>query len=129
RCCSGLVDVSGQQLVLASNVFVDIHRATTSARRLLTDTGRCEDILTAATRADLSADLLPDWYDDDWILAEREQYHHLRLYALDAMCTRLTSGGRYGEAVDAGLAAVRADPLRESAHHALIMAHLAAGNR
>ncbi|MEV7548300.1 bacterial transcriptional activator domain-containing protein [Amycolatopsis sp. NPDC089917] len=45
------------------------------------------------------------------------------------MAKRLTTAGRYGEAVAAGLAAVRAEPLRESAHQALIDAHLAAGNR
>ena len=32
-------------------------------------------------------------------------------------------------AVEAGLAAVAAEPLRESAHRALIAAHLAEGNR
>jgi DNA-binding SARP family transcriptional activator len=62
------------------------------------------------------------------VLAERERFHHLRLHALEALCDRLTAAGRYGEAVDAGLAAVRAEPLRESAHRALIKAHLAEGN-
>jgi DNA-binding SARP family transcriptional activator len=32
-------------------------------------------------------------------------------------------------AIEAGLAAVRADPLRESAHRVLIEAHLLEGNR
>jgi DNA-binding SARP family transcriptional activator len=45
------------------------------------------------------------------------------------MCARLTSTGRFGEAIDAGLAAVHGEPLRESAHYILIKAHLAAGNR
>lgn len=36
---------------------------------------------------------------------------------------------RYGEAVSAALAAVSADPLRESAHRTLIGAYLAEGNR
>jgi len=63
------------------------------------------------------------------VIVERDRYHQLRLYALEAMCKRLTSSGRYGEAVDAGLAAVRAEPLRESAHEVLIRAHLAVGNR
>jgi DNA-binding SARP family transcriptional activator len=44
------------------------------------------------------------------------------------MCTRLTELERYGEAVDVGLAAVGADPLRESARVALIAAHFAEGN-
>jgi DNA-binding SARP family transcriptional activator len=41
----------------------------------------------------------------------------------------LSSAGRHGEAVEAGLAVVSAEPLRESAHRALISAHLAEGNR
>ena len=45
------------------------------------------------------------------------------------MANRLTALHRHGEAVVAGLAAVHAEPLRESAHRALIVAHLAAGNR
>ena len=101
----------------------------TRAHQLLDNATACHDILTTATQADLSADLLPDWYDDDWVLVEREQYHQLRLHALEAMCARLTSIGRFGQAVQAGLAAVQGEPLRESAHYILIKAHLAAGNR
>ena len=48
---------------------------------------------------------------------------------LHAMCARLATARRYGETVRACLAAVRAERLRESAHHALIQALLAQGNR
>ena len=41
---------------------------------------------------------------------ERERFHQLRLHALEALCDRLTTAGRYGEAIDAGLAAVTAEP-------------------
>jgi DNA-binding SARP family transcriptional activator len=37
--------------------------------------------------------------------------------------------GHFDRALQSGLAAVRADPLRESAHRAVIAAHLAEGNR
>jgi Bacterial transcriptional activator domain len=40
----------------------------------------------------------------------------------------LTGAGRFGAAVQAGLAAVAGEPLRESAHRTLIRAHLAEGN-
>ena len=89
----------------------------------------CDDLLTAATRACLSVDLLPSWYDDDWVVLEREQFHQLWLHALEAMCERLIVARRYGEAVDAALAVVCTEPLRESAQQALIRAYLAAGNR
>jgi hypothetical protein len=67
----------------------------------------------------LSADLLPGWYDD-WVLSEAEDWRQLRLHALEALADRLTATGRWGEAADAAGAAVRAEPLRESANAALI---------
>ena len=75
----------------------------------------------------LSADLLPDWYDD-WALIEREQYRQLRLRALDGRSSRLIAAGRYADALEAGLAAVAGEPLRESAHRAVVQVHLAEGN-
>jgi DNA-binding SARP family transcriptional activator len=124
-----VIDASAQEMALAGNISVDIHDAMARAHQLLDKTCLCEDILNRQTRDELSADLLPDWSDNEWVLIEQEQYHQLRLYALEAMAKRLTSAGRHGEAVAAGLSAVRAEPLRESAHRALIGAHLAAGNR
>ena len=59
---------------------------------------------------------------------ERESYHQLRLRALEALCRRLTAKERFGQAVQAGLAAVSGEPLRESARLALIEAHLAERN-
>jgi DNA-binding SARP family transcriptional activator len=75
----------------------------------------------------LGRDLLPDWYED-WVVMERERFRQLRLHALEALCRRLTESGRFGAAVQAGLAAVAGEPLRESAHRTLIRAHLAEGN-
>src|ERR687898_893897 len=74
-----------------------------------------------------SGELLPDWYDD-WLEIERERFRQLRLSALERLCIELTADGRFPEAVQAGVAAVAADRLRESAHRVLIAAHLAAGN-
>jgi DNA-binding SARP family transcriptional activator len=73
------------------------------------------------------ADLLPTW-DDDWLLIERERIRQLRIHALDALSACLTAAGRYNDGVAAGLASVEAEPLRETAHRAVIMAHLAEGN-
>ncbi|MGK3208016.1 AfsR/SARP family transcriptional regulator [Amycolatopsis sp. MEPSY49] len=124
-----VIDASVHEMALAGNISVDIHDAVARAHRLLDKSCLCDDILNRQTRDDLSADLLPEWSDNEWVLIEQEQYHQLRLYALEAMAKRLTTAGRHGEAVAAGLAAVRAEPLRESAHRVLIDAHLAAGNR
>src|SRR5215470_4796883 len=124
-----IINASTQEMVIANHIHIDIHDAVARAHRLLDGAHPCDDILTTRTRAALSADLLPDWSDDEWVLIEQEQYHQLRLHALEAMSERLTAAGRHGEAVAAGLAAVQAEPLRESAHRVLIKAHLAAGNR
>jgi len=74
-----------------------------------------------------SAELLPDWYDD-WVVNERERFRQLRVHALERLCERLTSEQRFTEAVETGLAAVEGEPLRESAHRALIRVHLAEEN-
>lgn len=123
--CRRVVDQSAQDLRLV-DIQVDLRNATALAQRLMDRTQDCaEGQLGSSARMQLSSDLLPTWYDDDWVLVERERFYQLRLHALEALCDRLVTAGRHGEAIDAGLAAVAAEPLRESAHRALIKAHLA----
>ena len=125
RCNGELVEAQGNQLQLGADVSVDLHEAQVLARRVLDGTpGETRLGLALAT---LARDLLPDWYED-WVLIEREQFRQLRLRALDALCERLTGRGRTGEALEAGLAALAGEPLRESAHRALVRVHLAEGN-
>lgn len=124
-----IIDASSRELAISKDIAVDLHGAVACAHRLLDNSRACDDILTMQTLADLSADLLPEWPGNDWMLIEQEQYHQLRLYALESMTERLTAARRHGEAVAAGLTAVRTEPLRESAHRVLMKAHLAAGNR
>ncbi|MGZ6613107.1 MAG: AfsR/SARP family transcriptional regulator [Solirubrobacteraceae bacterium] len=83
----------------------------------------------AATGTALSTvgQLLPDSYED-WLEFKREGLRQQCLHALEARAYRLCRDGRYGEALQAGLAAVASDPLRESAQRAVIATHLAAGN-
>jgi DNA-binding SARP family transcriptional activator len=129
RVCRDLIAADGQLLALQPGVRVDLARAHLLADRLL-DSGRdCAELLRADARAGLAEDLLPDWTDEGWLAVEREHFRQLRMHALEAMAARLVTAGRPGEAVAAGLAAVAAEPLRESAHRAVIIAHLAAGNR
>src|SRR6185369_11561333 len=66
---------------------------------------------------------------DDWTVAESEEWRQLRLHALDVLAERLTEAGRFGDATSAALAAVKAEPLRETAHSVLIRVYLAEGNR
>ena len=72
-------------------------------------------------------ELLPDWFDD-WVLLERERLVRLRLRALQDLAAALVRQGRFGEALDAGLEAVRCEPLSEAAHRAVLAVHVAEGN-
>ena len=129
RTCRKMLQASKLELGLAEGVTVDIRHAQTLARRLLDPgvTPEQSDLSSAAVVA-LSGDLLPGWYDD-WVLVEAEDWRQLRLHALEALAGRLTVAGRWGQAADAASAAVRAEPLRESAHAVLIQVHLAEGNQ
>jgi SARP family transcriptional regulator, regulator of embCAB operon len=123
------VEVNPSELHLANSVRVDLRESQALAHRLLDAVDQPLDAadLSAAAIASLSGELLPDWYDD-WVLLEVEDWRQLRLHALEALAGLLTVAGRYGDAAAAALAAVRADPLRESAHAALIQVHLAERN-
>jgi DNA-binding SARP family transcriptional activator len=77
--------------------------------------------------ADFASDLLPDWYDD-WLHDEREGLRQTRLHALESLARGLSASGRHADAIQAALAAIRLEPLRETAHRTLIEIHLAEGN-
>jgi DNA-binding SARP family transcriptional activator len=122
-----IVDGSGGCLALAAGVEVDVHETTALADRALA--GAAADALPprALQRLRSARDVLPDWYED-WVLFARERHRQLRLHALEALCQTLTDAGRFGEAAAAGSAAVADEPLRESAHRALMCVHIAEGN-
>ena len=121
-----LIALSSDHIELSDTVTVDLREGEALARRVLDPSQELDDIAEVNEEV-LSTDLLPDW-TEDWVLLERESYHQLRLRALEALCRRLTDKGRIGQAVQAGMAAVAGEPLRESAHRALIEAHLAEHN-
>jgi DNA-binding SARP family transcriptional activator len=75
----------------------------------------------------LGDDVLPEW-SEEWLLSTREWFRQVRLHALEELCGRLCREARFGEALEAGLAAIACEPLRESAHRAVVRAHLAEGN-
>jgi DNA-binding SARP family transcriptional activator len=120
-----VVTATATDLAIARSVEVDLRDAAGRARRLIHemdppdphDLGRLCDL----------GELLVDWYDD-WVILERERFHQLHLHALESLCACCTRDGRFGEAVEAGLAAIASEPLRESAHRALIAAYLAEDN-
>lgn len=121
----GLVTMSGGTLSLATDVEVDVQELTDWARRALDPRAPTDDV--QATYLARPGELLPGWYDD-WVLLERERLRQLRMHALEALAEKYVAQGRYGEAVQAAYAAVRAEPLRESAHRTVVRVHLAEGN-
>lgn len=123
------VRVTALDLGLAEGVVVDVHHSQSLARRLIDhDAPPAESDIGSPAVTALSEDLLPGWYED-WAVIAAEDWHQLRMHALEAVAARLTSADRLAEAAAAALAAVRAEPLRESARAALIRVHLAEGNQ
>jgi DNA-binding SARP family transcriptional activator len=120
-----LVEAHNGTIELVGDVRVDVWEADALAHRWLTGTESETDRDRASEG--LEGELLPDWYDD-WVQDERERFRQLRLHALEAMADRLASLDRWGDAVLAALAALSSDPLRESAHRAVIKVHMAEGN-
>jgi DNA-binding SARP family transcriptional activator len=120
-----LVEVVGRQLRLASWVSVDIRETSALAHQIIDEDESV--LLIKGLHQGLTRDLLPDWYED-WVLIERERIRQLRLHGLEVLSQRLVGLGRYTEAMEVSLAALRSEPLRESAHRAVISVHLAEGN-
>ena len=80
-----------------------------------------------AEQALLCGELLPSW-DDDWLITPRERVRNQHVHALEQLCVLLALEGDFGRAIDAGLAAIQADPLSDRAHGALLRAYIADGH-
>ena len=121
-----LVEEIEQRLRLAPAVRVDVREVEAWVDRVSDPSSAIGEADVAA--ASTAGELLPDWYDE-WVGLERERLRQRRAHALETLCRRLAGEKRFPEAIDVGLAAVAHEPFRESAHRALISAHLAEGNR
>lgn len=120
-----LVLSNASDLWLTPELEVDLWRAEEIAGALCVP-----DAVQIDPTADytvLRRELLPDW-DETWLAAEQESYRQKRLHALERAAGSLCASGRFAEALDASLAAVRSEPLRESAQRRVIEVHLAEGN-
>jgi DNA-binding SARP family transcriptional activator len=126
-----LVVGTGTSLRLDAGIDVDVRNLAAFARGLASPPATrgfqdCLDLESVGLRQ-LSGELLPDWYDD-WVEAEREGLRQLRLHTLEVLAREFSARGRHADAVQAALAALRLEPLRETAHRTLIEVHLAEGN-
>lgn len=117
----GWVETIGDELVLHAQT--DLEHAHLVAARALNG-----EALTLDEIELLSSDILPGWHEE-WALADQDAFHMLRVQALEAACRTMSAAGLFGLAVQAGTAAVEAEPLRESAAEAVIDAHLEQRNR
>jgi DNA-binding SARP family transcriptional activator len=123
-----VIETSGPRLLLATAVEVDTRAVMDQARRMArtTDTpvspSGPEVLIT-----NLSRELLPDW-SDEWLLLERERWDQVRLHTLETLARRLIATKMFLSALEAALTAVAIEPVRESAHRALVEVYLAEGN-
>lgn len=117
----GWITADGDELILGAET--DLSSASQAAQRAL-DGGT----LTLAEILLLSADMLPGWHEE-WVLPHQRSFHLLRVQALEAACRTMSARRCHALAIQAGSAALAAEPLRESAAEALIDAHLGQHNR
>jgi DNA-binding SARP family transcriptional activator len=110
-----LVVSSGGRVHLAASVEVDLRLAE-------------DDLRVGELSVDnLAGEILSDW-DDEWVVTERERFRQVRLHRLEQMSERAQQRGRFSLALQAALAAVTIEPLRESAHRRVMLVHLAEDN-
>lgn len=122
-----VVQAAADHLRLTPALTVDFGRALACAHHVVGAAGQSgagiDEWLTTA----LAKDLLPDW-GEQWLVAERHHWEQVRLHTLETIAERLTSAGAHLAALEAAFAAIAIDPVRESAHRAVIAVHLAQGN-
>jgi DNA-binding SARP family transcriptional activator len=119
-----LVRSSATDVWLNPEIEVDLWRAEEQAQALQTSLSAPEYLVDLSP---LRRDLLPGWHQE-WLLVEQESFRQTRLHALERSAQLLREHGRFTDALDAGLGAVKSEPLRESAHRRVIEVHLAEGN-
>jgi DNA-binding SARP family transcriptional activator len=119
----GLIVSSPHRLALDARMRVDIH----DLARQLGPSGTAGPTGVAVDASMLRQDVLPEW-PEEWLTGTREWFRQIRLNALEALCDRYRDDGRLAAALDAGITAVAADPLRESAHRKLTLLHIEEGN-
>lgn len=120
-----LLACDGETAELGRGIAVDVLELVQDVHAL--QRGRMSERLRRLPPSLCAGELVPGWYDE-WLLLERERVRQLRLHALEDVAVALAGEGAYAMAMEAAVAAVRAEPLRESAHRAVVTVHLQEGN-
>ncbi|MFI2711037.1 BTAD domain-containing putative transcriptional regulator [Micromonospora sp. NPDC018662] len=118
-CCPLRTD--GDTVRLGPTVHLDVDELVETAARVR------DGVVPRGAAGTGRHDLLPGWYDD-WVLLERERLRQLRLHMLEELAGNHLTAGRHGEALEAALEAMAAEPLRETPHRLVVRIHLAEGN-
>jgi DNA-binding SARP family transcriptional activator len=121
-----LIECSGPRLRLAAGVHVDLRVALNHARQAASG-HVCLVTEPAEAIRELSHPLLSEWMDE-WLLLERERWDQKRLHTLETIAQHLISTENYLLALEAALAAVAIEPVRESAHRTVVEVDIAEGN-
>jgi DNA-binding SARP family transcriptional activator len=125
-----IVDARPGNMRLDPACIVDYRDARSRAERLLETSTDATTASAAETRLTIALpclDLLPDVYDD-WALIEAEDWRIIRAVALESLVDSLSRDARPFLAMLAARAAIRNEPLRETAHAALVRLHIVEGN-
>jgi DNA-binding SARP family transcriptional activator len=124
----GLVVPRDGMLALAPWLTTDVDLLLASSSAILREGYRASGAADDQDVADLATkELLPEW-SDDWVVEEREYLRQIQLHALEALAGALMAKHRYSAALESAMRAVQIDPLRETAHRAVIEVHLAESN-
>jgi DNA-binding SARP family transcriptional activator len=111
---------------LAPEVHVDLAELQDVSARLID--GRRPPGWEQVSSLLMAHDLLPGW-EEEWLYVERERFHELRLRALERACESLIDREDYPRAAQVVMAAIEAEPFRESTRRMLIRLYLQEGNR
>ena len=125
------VEVTSTGMKLDARCAVDYRDARAQAHEMLEPEHGSPQRSAVQTRESIAVmclELLPDSYDD-WVLDEAEDWRLLRAAALEALAASLSADNRPHLAMGAARAAIRNEPLRETAQATLIRLHLVAGNQ
>lgn len=127
-----VVSQSSAELCLPDRVGIDVHVARDHVRRMhhAARSGDVDQALLHAQHAVemLEQPLLPGDHSP-WVDHQRDRLHHDRVAALDVLMTTLLERGDTSGAADAARQVIAIEPLRESAHHTLMLAQMAHGDR
>lgn len=127
RTVPGMIRSDAVVISLDPDVVVDSREQESFAMSLLNGRGDDPQWVRSGLSALERVELLPGWYDD-WVIFERERMSQLRLHALERAARIFTRDRELDTALELALEAVRAEPLRESAHAVLMAVYIEEGN-